>query len=97
MLDIAFDGADEVDSELNCIKGGGAALFQEKLVAECAKKFIIVADYRKMSESLGVNWKQGIPIEVVPPAYAKVLKELKALGSQSPILRMGGKAKAGMS
>ena len=43
MLDIAFDGADEVDEELNCIKGGGACLFQEKLVAERARKFICVA------------------------------------------------------
>lgn len=43
MLDIAFDGADEVDEDLNCIKGGGACLFQEKLVAERAKKFICVA------------------------------------------------------
>jgi ribose 5-phosphate isomerase A len=43
MLDIAFDGADEVDEDLNCIKGGGACLFQEKLVAEKAKKFICVA------------------------------------------------------
>lgn len=42
-LDIAFDGADEVDSELNCIKGGGACLFQEKLVAERARKFVCVA------------------------------------------------------
>jgi ribose 5-phosphate isomerase A len=43
MLDIAFDGADEVDDDLNCIKGGGACLFQEKLVAERARKFICVA------------------------------------------------------
>jgi ribose 5-phosphate isomerase A len=42
-LDVAFDGADEVDPYLNCIKGGGACLFQEKLVAICAKKFIAVA------------------------------------------------------
>ena len=42
-LDIAFDGADEVDPYLNCIKGGGACLFQEKLVAICAKKFVVVA------------------------------------------------------
>lgn len=42
-LDVAFDGADEVDEELNCIKGGGACLFQEKLVATSAKKFIVVA------------------------------------------------------
>lgn len=43
VLDVAFDGADEVDEELNCIKGGGACLFQEKLVAERARKFICVA------------------------------------------------------
>jgi ribose 5-phosphate isomerase A len=43
MLDVAFDGADEVDDELNCIKGGGACLFQEKLVATSARKFICVA------------------------------------------------------
>ena len=42
-LDVAFDGADEIDEELNCIKGGGACLFQEKLVATAAKKFICVA------------------------------------------------------
>jgi ribose 5-phosphate isomerase A len=42
-LDVAFDGADEIDEELNCIKGGGACLFQEKLVAINAKKFICVA------------------------------------------------------
>jgi len=42
-LDVAFDGADEIDEDLNCIKGGGACLFQEKLVATSAKKFICVA------------------------------------------------------
>jgi len=46
VLDVAFDGADEVDSELNCIKGGGACLFQEKLVATRAKKFVCVAGMR---------------------------------------------------
>lgn len=46
-LDVAFDGADEIDEELNCIKGGGACLFQEKLVATSAKKFVCVAGKRK--------------------------------------------------
>jgi len=46
LLDVAFDGADEVDLELNCIKGGGACLFQEKLVAERARKFVCVAGNR---------------------------------------------------
>jgi ribose 5-phosphate isomerase A len=51
VLDVAFDGADEVDSELNCIKGGGACLFQEKLVATRAKKFVCVAGMRASSVS----------------------------------------------
>ena len=53
MLDVAFDGADEVDDELNCIKGGGACLFQEKLVATKAKKFVCVAGKPKAGPRLG--------------------------------------------
>lgn len=94
-IDVAFDGADEVDSNLQCIKGGGACLFQEKLVASCAAKFVIVADYRKNSKLLGEKWVQGIPIEIVPLSHAKVIRELIKLGSDNPSLRMGGKAKAG--
>ncbi len=45
-LDLAIDGADEVDLNLNLIKGGGGCLTQEKIVASCAKKFVVVADYR---------------------------------------------------
>lgn len=95
VIDVAFDGADEVDSNLQCIKGGGACLFQEKLVASCAKKFVIVADYRKNSKLLGEKWQQGVPIEVVPLAHAKVIRDLVKLGAVEPALRMGGKAKAG--
>lgn len=86
MLDVAFDGADEVDSELNCIKGGGACLFQEKLVAERAKKFVCVADYRKRQERLLTNWPT-IPIEVAPLSQRKVIAALKLLGSSNPTLR----------
>jgi DeoR/GlpR family transcriptional regulator of sugar metabolism len=52
-LDVAIDGADEVDSALNCIKGGGACMLQEKVVASCADKFIVIADARKDSKQLG--------------------------------------------
>ena len=45
-LDVAIDGADEVNSDLHCIKGGGGCLTQEKIVASCASKFVIVADDR---------------------------------------------------
>lgn len=94
-LDIAFDGADEVDPQLNLIKGGGACLFQEKLVASAAKKFIVVADYRKESKKLGESWRQGVPIEIVPNSYAKVTKQLYDMGAKKVDLRQGGKAKAG--
>ncbi|CCH41073.1 Ribose-5-phosphate isomerase [Wickerhamomyces ciferrii] len=95
-LDIAFDGADEVDNQVNAIKGGGACLFQEKLVAFSAKKFILVADYRKKSPNyLGVEWVKGVPIEVVPISYIHITKELEKLGALSITLRQGGSAKAG--
>lgn len=105
-LDVAIDGADEVDSNLQCIKGGGACLFQEKLVAISAKKFIIVAgtqfaflkltlDFRKHSKLLGHTWTQGVPVEIVTLAHTKVLNDLLRLGAKTAQLRMGGKAKAG--
>ncbi|TPX61415.1 ribose-5-phosphate isomerase [Spizellomyces sp. 'palustris'] len=86
-IDVAFDGADEVDAQLNCIKGGGACQLQEKLVASCAKKFVIVADYRKNSITLGEQWKLGVPLEVIPMVYAPLLSKLRALGA-NPVLRM---------
>lgn len=95
-IDIAFDGADEVDTDMNLIKGGGACLFQEKLVAVSAAKFVVVADYRKKSPSkLGIQWRKGVPIEVVPNSYAKVTKDLYELGAKNVILRQGGASKAG--
>jgi len=94
VIDVTSDGADEVDKDLNAIKGGGACHLREKVLAEAADTFIIVADYRKNSEYLGTNWKAGVPVEVAPFAYAKVLQNLVLLGSQNPTLRMG-KSKAG--
>jgi ribose 5-phosphate isomerase A len=94
-LDIAFDGADEVDEDLNLIKGGGACLTQEKIVATSAKKFVCVADFRKMSPRLGTSWKKGVPIEVLPMAADRVLGELKAMGSLDPRIRSGLPGKAG--
>ncbi|ANB10943.1 ribose-5-phosphate isomerase RKI1 [Sugiyamaella lignohabitans] len=94
-LDIVIDGADEVDDSLNCIKGGGACLFQEKLVGQCARKFVIVADSSKKSHKLGSKWIQGVPIEVIPMAYPKVEADLLRLGAKQITLRQGGKAKAG--
>ncbi|XP_077159981.1 ribose-5-phosphate isomerase isoform X3 [Paroedura picta] len=75
-LDVAIDGADEVDGDLNLIKGGGGCLTQEKIVAGYAKHLVIIADYRKKSKSLGEQWKKGIPIEVIPMAYNPVTRAL---------------------
>ncbi|XP_041057568.1 ribose-5-phosphate isomerase isoform X1 [Carcharodon carcharias] len=87
-LDVAIDGADEVDSDLNLIKGGGGCLTQEKIVAGCAKEFIVVADYRKDSKSLGEKWKRGVPIEVIPMAYVPVTKAIAAKFGGAAELRM---------
>ncbi|XP_068745818.1 ribose-5-phosphate isomerase-like [Montipora capricornis] len=92
-LDVTIDGADEVDSNLIAIKGGGGCLTQEKIVASCAKQFVIIADGRKDSKELGESWKRGIPVEVIPMAYIPVTKKMEKLGLK-PVLRMA-KAKAG--
>ncbi|KAL8861766.1 MAG: hypothetical protein Q9178_001967 [Gyalolechia marmorata] len=94
LLDLAFDGADEVDEDLNCIKGGGACLYQEKLVATHARKFICVADHRKLQSRLLSQWKK-IPIEVEPLAAHSVLESLAALGSHQAIIRSGEMEKSG--
>lgn len=101
-IDVTIDGADEVDNDLHSIKGGGACQLREKVLAEAADTWVIVADYRKNSQVLGTNWTQGIPIEVAPFAYAKVLTNLANMGSPAKFsngkiglnLRMGVK-KAG--
>ncbi|KAI0266425.1 ribose-5-phosphate isomerase [Gloeopeniophorella convolvens] len=97
-IDVTIDGADEVDKELNCIKGGGACQLREKVLAEAAKtydQFIVVADYRKDSEILGTSYIPGVPIEVSPFAHISLLRTLRTkLGSPKATLRMG-RAKAG--
>lgn len=94
MMDVCFDGADEVDDELNCIKGGGACLFQEKLVACRSRKFVCIADYRKAQRRLLTQWP-SIPIEVAPIAYGSVIAALKLLGSPAPVLREHSLSKTG--
>ncbi|KAL9000122.1 MAG: hypothetical protein Q9169_001197 [Polycauliona sp. 2 TL-2023] len=94
LLDVAFDGADEVDEDLNCIKGGGACLYQEKLVATHARKFICVADQRKLQSRLLSKWER-IPIEVEPLAAHSVLESLAALGSQEADIRSSQMEKSG--
>jgi len=92
-IDIAIDGADEVDEALNCIKGGGGCHLQEKVIAFSAKTFVVIADFRKDSKILGDKWKKGIPVSCVPFARSSVEITLKRMGYR-PILRMA-LAKAG--
>ncbi|XP_017889407.1 ribose-5-phosphate isomerase [Ceratina calcarata] len=93
-LDCAIDGADEVDSRMNLIKGGGGCLLQEKIVASCANQLIIVADYTKNSKKLGEQYKKGIPIEVIPMAYVAIQKRIVANFGGTVQVRMA-LAKAG--
>ncbi|MFW9936222.1 MAG: ribose 5-phosphate isomerase A [Candidatus Thorarchaeota archaeon] len=86
-IDVDIDGADEIDENLNLIKGGGGCHVQEKIIASNSKKVIIIADFRKQSEKLGQNWKRGVPIEVIPLAYTSVMRNLKQMKG-NPKLRM---------
>ncbi|XP_018581934.2 ribose-5-phosphate isomerase [Scleropages formosus] len=88
-LDVAIDGADEVDSSLTLIKGGGGCLTQEKIVADCARHFIVIADYRKDSKCLGQQWKKGIPVEVIPMAYVPIGRDITRRFGGEVVLRMG--------
>jgi ribose 5-phosphate isomerase A len=85
-LDLAIDGADQIDKELNLIKGMGGALLREKIVASAAKQLIIVADKSKMTEILGKD--QQVPIEVLPFAFATVVLEMREMKGK-PVLREG--------
>lgn len=76
-LDIYVDGADEVDHHMNMIKGGGAALTREKIVAAIAKTFVCIVDQSKQVDVLG-NFP--LPVEVIPMARSYVARELVKLG-----------------
>ncbi|XP_054862115.1 ribose-5-phosphate isomerase isoform X2 [Amphiprion ocellaris] len=92
-LDVAIDGADEVDADLTLIKGGGGCLTQEKIVAGCAKHFVVIADYRKDSKALGQQWKKGVPIEVIPMAYVPVSRTIaKRFGGEASLRMAVSKA-----
>ncbi len=85
-FDIALDGADEVDPRLNLIKGRGAALTREKVIAALAQRFVVLVDASKLSPRLGL--KMPLPIEVLPMAAEPICRALKRLGGE-PELRMG--------
>jgi len=77
-LDVAFDGADEVDPRLNLIKGYGGAMVREKVVAQAARRFVVLVGVEKMVKRLGERGK--LPIEVLPFAAPFCARRIKALG-----------------
>lgn len=84
-LEVYVDGADEVNPRRQCIKGGGAALTREKIIAGASKTFVCIADESKAVDILG---KFPLPVEVIPMARSFVARELVKLGGQ-PVYREG--------
>jgi ribose 5-phosphate isomerase A len=76
-LDLAIDGADEIDPQLSLIKGGGGALLREKIVASASRRFIVIADTTKLVAKLGT--RVPLPVEVVPFAVTPVRRRLEQL------------------
>lgn len=84
-IPVYIDGADEIDHAGHMIKGGGAALTREKIVADIADRFVCIADESKLVTTLG---RFPLPVEVIPMAAAQVARRLRALGGD-PTLREG--------
>lgn len=85
---LTVDGADEVDRNLNLTKGGGGALFQEKIVASASEKLVIIVDETKLVEKLATRFL--IPVEVLPFSLGLVMKKIRAMNVE-PIVRLAEK------
>jgi ribose 5-phosphate isomerase A len=83
-IDLCIDGVDEIDKHFNAIKGGGGALFREKIVANLANEVIWIMDDSKLVDSIGAF---PLPIEILPYGYTQVIRKLKEY-SFNPIIRM---------
>ncbi len=82
-LQVYIDGADEIDRQGHMVKGGGAALTREKIVADLAKTFVCIADESKLVDVLGAF---PLPVEVIPMAAAQIARRFRAMGAE-PVLR----------
>jgi ribose 5-phosphate isomerase A len=80
-IDLTIDGADEVDPQLNLIKGGGGALLREKIVAQASRREVIMVDESKLSPVLGTRWP--VPVEVVPFGWKTQVAYLESLGAEA--------------
>lgn len=87
-IDVAIDGADQVDPQLNLIKGGGGALLKEKVVAAAARRLIIVVDYTKCVPVLGNPFP--LPVEVVPFGWGSTARQIEALGFKAVLRKRDG-------
>lgn len=87
-IDLTIDGADEVDPDLNLIKGGGGALLREKIVAQISRREVIVIDDSKLSPKLGTRWH--LPVEVVPFGWRTQQRYLEALGAKVALREVEG-------
>jgi ribose 5-phosphate isomerase A len=85
-LDIGIDGADQMDMQLNAIKGGGGALLREKIVASCCREYILIGDEEKLTSVLGTD--QPVYLEVHPIAVVPVTRKLERMGAKA-VVRMG--------
>jgi ribose 5-phosphate isomerase A len=82
-IDLTIDGADEVDPDLNLIKGGGGALLREKILAQATRRNIIIVDESKLSGQLGTKW--ALPIEVIPFACRTEQLFLASIGGHAAL------------
>jgi ribose 5-phosphate isomerase A len=87
-LSVYIDGADEIDSHGNMLKGGGAALTREKIVAAQSARFVCIADESKLVDKLG---KFPLPVEVIPMASQRVIRQFAAMGGVGSIRLKDGK------
>ena len=83
VIDVSIDGADEVDPQLNVIKGGGGALLREKIVAQASKRLVIIVDESKPTPRLGTTW--SVPVEVISFGWGGQQKFLESLGAKSTL------------
>ena len=88
VVDLTIDGADEVDPQLNLIKGGGGALLREKIVAQASKREMIVGDEGKLSPVLGTKW--AVPVEVIPFGWRPQALYLESLGARVVLRQKDG-------
>ncbi len=86
-LSVYIDGADEIDPQGHMVKGGGAALTREKIVAAQSKKFVCIADESKLVDVLGAF---PLPVEVIPMATARVMRQFAAMGATAAVRQKDG-------